>query len=72
MKCEKHPKYKAILKPTADCQECRNMYFSRIEEEAQKWRQINKAYEDNLYDVEKQKEALYQTVCKLRWPKVKN
>ena len=26
MKCKKHPTYKAIHKPTADCKACRYMY----------------------------------------------
>ena len=28
-KCKKHPKYKAIRKPTADCQECREMFKNK-------------------------------------------
>lgn len=31
-KCKKHPKYKAIRKPIADCQECREMWSKKQEE----------------------------------------
>lgn len=26
MKCKKHPQYKVIRKPTADCEQCRKMW----------------------------------------------
>jgi len=25
-KCKKHPKYKVLRKPTADCEQCRTMW----------------------------------------------
>ncbi len=28
-KCKKHPKYKAIRKPKADCQACRDIYDNK-------------------------------------------
>jgi hypothetical protein len=31
MKCKKHPKYKAILRPRADCEDCRKMYAAKQE-----------------------------------------
>lgn len=32
-KCKKHPKYKAIRKPTVDCRDCKNMWLlKRVDE----------------------------------------
>jgi hypothetical protein len=33
MNCKKHPKYKALRKPKADCLECWKMYAKRLETE---------------------------------------
>lgn len=33
MKCRKHPTYKVIRKPTADCEQCRKMWEKKIKEE---------------------------------------
>lgn len=32
MKCKKHPKYKAVRKPTADCEACRKIYNEKKRE----------------------------------------
>jgi hypothetical protein len=32
MNCKKHPKYKAIRKPTADCEMCRKIYKEKQQE----------------------------------------
>jgi hypothetical protein len=29
LKCSRHPKYKALRKPTADCAKCRAMYAAK-------------------------------------------
>lgn len=33
MKCKKHPQYKVIRKPTADCEQCRKMWEDKVESE---------------------------------------
>lgn len=33
LKCKKHPTYKALRKPTADCEVCRQMWQAKEEEE---------------------------------------
>ena len=30
--CKTHPKYKAIRKPTADCEKCRTIWYSKEKE----------------------------------------
>lgn len=30
MKCKKHPQYKVIRKPTADCDECMKMWEDKV------------------------------------------
>lgn len=30
-KCKKHPQYKVIRKPTADCEQCRKMWADKQE-----------------------------------------
>ena len=39
-KCNKHPTYKAIRKPTADCQTCRDIYGEQQQEDLTRIREV--------------------------------
>lgn len=40
LKCKKHPTYKAIRKPTADCKACREMYGAKHTDRETKWQPL--------------------------------
>jgi len=47
LKCRKHPKYKAVRKPTADCEDCLKLWNLKQELEAPK--QVDE--EDDIPDI---------------------